>query len=283
VHGRVRDCLLCRTPSANNWFGKATVGQSSQQASRSPLAGSLPLIVAESRRQPGFNEDGTIANDMRYGDYSKAQIESLGFMFRLDDTLNDLDKISAERLFSTLRTMSRDLFSMGALEGNIDRMIDRFRSNTGATYSDASLTRAVREHASTQRFVEQIRNALAAALTRRKGDLGKLLTNVDVHLVGHPVFNTKRDIATGLTIAINDTWAYTVAITSYAKSGKRYQGTFSVTLYDHFGLDQPDVEKNYKYLAGFRAWFILQHLRRFAYKPFITEVEMSYPFEGSLP
>jgi uncharacterized protein (TIGR03034 family) len=178
--------------------------------------------------------------------------------------------------------MSTDLFSMGDLEDNINKMIDRFQSNEGGTYSNADLTSAVREHASTKRFEKQIREGLAAAIKRHKGDLSKLIKNVDVKLIGHPVFNTKMDIITGLTIAINDTWAYKVSITSYELSGKCYKGSFNVTLYDHFGLDQPDVEKKYKYLAGFRAWFILQHLERFAYKPFITEVAMTYSFDGQL-
>ena len=69
---------------------------------------------------------------------------------------------------------------------------------------------------------------------------------------------------------------------SYTLSGTAYTGQFNVVLYDHFGLDQPDVEKKYRFLAGFRAWFILQHLRRFSYKPFITRAEMTYDFEGSL-
>jgi len=55
-------------------------------------------------------------------------------------------------------------------------------------------------------------------------------------------------------------------------------------LYDHFGLDEPDVDnsKSYDYLAGFRAWFMLQHLKRFAYKPFLTVIELEYDFSGKL-
>ncbi len=261
--------------NGNPGSGKATVG-----TARNPLqAFTLPVIVADSKRKPGLNEDGTVANDMKYGDYTQAQIENLGFTFKI----YDLDKVPAEALFFDLRLMSKALFAKGDLEDNIGRMIDRFQSNTGGTYSDPSLTRAAREHASTRRFEGQIRSGLADAIKKHKGDISKLTKNLDVRLIGRPVFNTNSDILDGLTIAINDTWAYKVAITEYALSQKRYKGTFSVTLYDHFGLDKPDVEKKYKYLAGFRAWFILQHLKRFSYKPFITEVELTYPFEGQLP
>lgn len=55
-----------------------------------------------------------------------------------------------------------------------------------------------------------------------------------------------------------------------------------VRLYDHFGLDQPDVEKKFGYLAGFRAWFVLQHYNEYEgkYKPFTSVMEIDVPFEG---
>lgn len=168
------------------------------------------------------------------------------------------------------------------LEDNIKRMIDKFEDNTGGAYSNGDLTEAVRNHESTKRFVEQIRKGLAAALKKHKGHINNLTKNVDVRLIGRPVFNSTSDTLSGLTIAINDTWAYKVSVTNYELSGKNYKGIFNVALYDHFGLDQPDVEKKYKYLAGFRTWFILQHLKRFSYKPFITEIEMIHSFEGHL-
>jgi hypothetical protein len=236
-----------------------------------------PVIVAESARRAGFNADGTIANDMKYGDYTKEQIEKLGFMFRT----YDLDKVQAKHLFVDLRLMATTLFARGALNDNIRRMIDRFEASMGGEYSDESLTRAVREHESTKRFVEQIRTGLAEVMREHKGNMARL-SNKSLELTGRPVFNTASDIALGLTIAINDTWAYEVSIMSYRLCGMRCEGSFRLTLYDHFGLDQPDVEKKYKYLAGFRAWFVLQHLDRFAYRPFVTKVEMTYPFAGHL-
>ncbi|WP_264786857.1 DUF3289 family protein [Aeromonas caviae] len=34
--------------------------------------------------------------------------------------------------------------------------------------------------------------------------------------------------------------------------------------------------------SGFRSWFVLQHYERFAYKPFLTVIELNYPFQGEL-
>jgi hypothetical protein len=87
-----------------------------------------------------------------------------------------------------------------------------------------------------------------------------------------------------MTIATNDIWAWSVDITEYDFDGINYKGKYTITLYDHFGLDEPDVNysKRYGNLSGFRAWFILQHLKRFAYKPFITVIKLTKPFAGSL-
>ena len=63
-----------------------------------------------------------------------------------------------------------------------------------------------------------------------------------------------------------------------------FKGTLRVTIFDHFGLDQPDVEKIYFNLAGFRAWFVLQHSNYFGgiYKPFASIMVIDVPFEGKI-
>ncbi|HHQ4444640.1 TPA: DUF3289 family protein [Aeromonas veronii] len=40
--------------------------------------------------------------------------------------------------------------------------------------------------------------------------------------------------------------------------------------------------KFYGLASGFRSWFVLQHYKRFAYKPFLTVIELSYPLQGEL-
>lgn len=63
-------------------------------------------------------------------------------------------------------------------------------------------------------------------------------------------------------------------------NGDDYIGKYEVTLWDHFGLDKPDLEKFYSYGAGFRAWFVLQHL--WGYKPFLTKITFEKEFSGNL-
>ncbi|MGL6419388.1 DUF3289 family protein [Aeromonas allosaccharophila] len=67
-----------------------------------------------------------------------------------------------------------------------------------------------------------------------------------------------------------------------------YAPLFEPTGYDHFGLDLRDVGpdptnghiKEYSLLSVFRSWFIVQHLDIYAYKPFITVMEMNCPIQG---
>lgn len=247
------------------------------------LAFSLPLTVAQSARRPGLNADGTVAADMLFGDLSKERIRSVDFLFKAPGAY-DLDTVKASTLFADLRLMATLLFATGELETNISAMIDRFERNIGGTYSNAKLTEAVRRHPSTKAFIEQHRRQIVTALEKHKGDVDKLSAPGALARVRRPAFSEPEDIVSGLTIAINDTWAYDVSIQEYRLSGDRcFSGKFKVVLYDHFGLDKPDVDdsKPYRVLAGFRAWFILQHLTRFAYQPFVTEVALDgYAFDG---
>lgn len=243
-----------------------------------------PVLISKSRRDPGKNLDGTVANDMKYGDYTKEQIKNIRWNFAVDDALEDLDKVTADTLFASFRLMATTLFSTGQMQSNILRMIQQFQDNTGGTYSDPSLVRVASTHARTLEFLREFEPKLALAVAKYNGDITKIKPGIDIIVGTHIHFNTAGDILGGMTIATNDIWAWTIEITKYEFDGLAYGGEYTLTLYDHFGLDEPDVDnsKQYGNLAGFRAWFILQHLQRFAYKPFMTVIEIKAPFRGSL-
>ena len=119
------------------------------------------------------------------------------------------------------------------------------------------------------------------------------------------------DILKGLMIAVNDTWGFRVTATDYnlSSDSNSYQVKIHVKIFDGFGLDVEDIDKfghldmhkNKSLLIplifpkvtqasiaagelmkiageGFRAWFILQHFK--GYRPFITEMEKTFTFEG---
>ncbi|MFK7784611.1 MAG: DUF3289 family protein [Crocinitomicaceae bacterium] len=246
----------------------------------------LPFIM-DKYRAPGERAAGVLANDMGYGDgvnmttghavYTRKQIEDVGWLMK-----SDIDKPESF-LWSNFQLMVTSLFSVGELQAVALKMIAKFRSNSGGEFTDTVLTEKVVEHDSTQRFVTSLRTIIVDTIKREGGDITSL-KNETIDWTGKPYgrprFSTLTDtFAGGLTICINDVWAYEVSITEYEVDDKEFTGKFKITLFDQFGLDKPDVDKKYGYLAGFRCWFLLQHRRN--YKPFITKIEFEEEFEGT--
>jgi len=253
---------------------------------------------------------------MLYGDMTKAKI-FLKFMERGYDIISDKFE-NAENHFQEFEYMVKRYFSMNDitlyksvfpedlnkecyvnleeilpyeanLESNIISMIKHFRDNKGEKYSDDNLTAAVMCHENTIVFFNKIRNKLYEALKKYKGDISKFkekmleISDEDVR----PVYNTWQDIFEGLTIALNDTWAYEVQITEYQlERDGTYKGKMEIVIYDHFGLDKEDVSGILKpacWIIGFFHWFVLQHWDGFGgkYRPFVTVIKKELSFKGN--
>ncbi len=130
-------------------------------------------------------------------------------------------------------------------------------------------------------------------IDKNKGNLNKMkytydnkekntLYNKIFRKIENPHFGSVSDIIDGFTIAINDTWGNMIEIVDFMLYKNQYAGKMKFTIYDHFGLNEPDVKKIYVQLAGFRAWFALQHLDKYKgkYKPFVTMITFEIPFFG---
>lgn len=240
-------------------------------------------------KKAGFNETGTaIANDLCYGDgihlntdhsiYSIDEIKSMSSLFSIQL------KSTEKSLWLDFNLMVKTMFSVGEMEVVAGDMINHFRRNTGEEYSNPILTKHVIEHPSCQRFCESMEKLIKERLGENKMLINKIKDN-EVYLSdrewGHPRFSTLKDTFNGgLTICMNDIWAYEVKITNVIIEEGSLNIKYEVDLYDHFGLDKPDMEKIYRFGAGFRAWFVLQHVRN--YKPFITRVNLTKEMQISL-
>jgi len=187
--------------------------------------------------------------------------------------------------------MVTSLFAIGELETVAKRMLNHFKSSNGKEFIDPILTKHIQNHPSAMRFCNSMEDIIVNRLKENNSDLTKIsyknynngndTARIKDAKWGHPRFDTLKDtFLGGLTICMNDTWAYEVFIVEKTVYDNKWSITYKVKLYDHFGLDKPDVEKIYKYGAGFRSWFILQHVRN--YKPFITKVEFDKTFEFTL-
>ena len=149
---------------------------------------------------------------------------------------------------------------------------------------------------STQKYINDIKGEVIRRLKNNGGNIydlefteegnqsGKSIYNWAQKNVSYPRFHENSDIIHGLTICVNDTWGNTVEVKDYNFDGEHFSGTLHFCIYDHFGLDQPDVEKTYVNLAGFRAWYVLQHYDYFngSFVPFVTLMEFDVPFESDI-
>ncbi|MGZ9817103.1 DUF3289 family protein [Peribacillus simplex] len=247
--------------------------------------------IYQSDRPEGYDENGNVANDMKTNDYTEDEIKDISWMFRLQL----LESYFPSILFYEFEDMTTSLFSMGDMEDVILDMINHFREGTGKEYRNQTLTKEASEHETTKAYVEFVKNALVDELKKNGGNLAALKldkstknTNEFYNLIqrnaSYPTFSTWSDRVGGLTITVNDTWGNTVSVKDFSVENNHFKGVMRVRLYDHFGLDRPDVEKEYVNLAGFRSWFVLQHYDEYngEYKPFVTVMEMDVPFEGKL-
>jgi uncharacterized protein (TIGR03034 family) len=257
-----------------------------------PLTSDLSnLVIFQSDRPEGYDENGNVANDMKTDDFTGNEMTDISWMFHLQLLESHFPGI----LFDEFEMMSTDLFSTGEMEDVILDMIDHFEEGTGSDYSNQTLTKKASEHETTKAYVEFVKNALVDELKKNGGNLAALRFDKSTKATNnfyqniqdnasYPTFSSWDDRIGGLTITVNDTWGNKISVKDFSVENNHFKGVMHVRLYDHFGLDKPDVEKMYVNLAGFRAWFVLQHYNEYdgEYKPFVSLMEMDIPFEGEL-
>jgi hypothetical protein len=211
--------------------------------------------------------------------------------------LNETDESKLwTNLENLVRNTSVNKLLADDLQAVVLAMVQRFRNKEGGEFSDERLTRAVREHRSTIEFCKRLEDEMKKLLVASKGFVIRLYDNTIYRSSkrhGKPVFGSSlwhpvesfTNTFGGLRITLNDTWAYEVFITHYELNTiGEYNLQYQVNLYDHFGLDLPDIEKFYNYPMkagiGFQSWFVLQHL--WNYPPFITHIQFTKSIQGKI-
>jgi len=229
---------------------------------------------------------------------TKYGVISTGLDVRIFDNLSD------EKLFWDFENTAEFYFARGELQENLERMIAKFKRNQGGIYEDEVLTRNIKDHPETIAYCHQVEDYIAEQLKTKLAKLEDVEDKDPYFLVGKDFKNNKgtRDkknkgfskpmysygnlveASKGLTIATNDIWSAEVILKEVKFKGDDYTGKYEVTLWDHFGLDLPDMEKKFNIIPSvgevFVCWFILQHLR--GYKPFITKITFTRGFTGNI-
>lgn len=254
------------------------------------------ILIAKSKNNPGYDLNGIPSEDMKYSKFARltstagegALRKYLGSHSACGVDLSPTSGLifkSDNYLFKQMRLMS-NLFARGYLNDNIMQMIQHFQKNTGTEYRNQALNKAVRNHSSMKRFVISCKKALRTRLIdcdiskigHSAGVKNKLLDNKEF---GRVHFTEMLDKFNGLGIAVHDTAAYKVELLSFNldDGNFKFNAKAKFTIYDHFGLDKRDLKK-FGAASGFRAWYILQHLR--GYKPFLTVIENEFVLRGTL-
>lgn len=228
------------------------------------------FLVGRARRSPGFNFDGTPAEDMQSGDKPPSS-----------------SSLTKERIFTEtdaeLEARLRDLvrsLSTGAMEAVALRMVDRFVGGTGTAFEDTPLNDEVRKNPAFTRYHDRFCQDLARAIMACYFDLNRIKP-VSMELLN---FSSLSDNIGGLGITIHQVWSAIADLSGFVVNcgTRRWSGRLHYTLYDHFGLDWADIEKHGDDHIplpgtgnGFKAWYILQRYRKA--RPFVTGLRVSLP------
>lgn len=289
-----------------------------------------PLLIYQTERLPGKSVKkskryGYEAKDMHSADLSRNEITKLD-NFSIQDVITNenqhknymmgLCTVFAYRKYK-IKKDYRVVETIN-LKPVAKNMFNHLYNGDITEFRNPKLTKAARTHESTRKYVSGVKEQLNDVLKgdtketkkykgniyslKYKHTIGKardnlpLIYNIDYNTKS-PNFSTDDDRFNGLTLMIHDFWGNKVEVTSYTynkKTGK-YSGTLRFTLYDHFGLDNKDMEQklaNKKIASsviGFRSWFVLQ--RYYAYqkrngqgrhRPFITYIEFTEKFSGKV-
>jgi len=226
----------------------------------------LPKYFAKSAKEPGYDEDGAVAEDMTFLTTTNEKLIDYNKLFRVQANSSD------EALFADMYILARGVSLKGGW-GNCKALIDHFRSSSGTPFSSDYLNNALANHPTLQEFLyeeEGVIHFLKEQLKIHNGNINNIELLKGEILSTRVKFSTGADKLNGLTFSVNDTHSYKIHIVDYdLKSNNTFDAKLRIEIYDHFGLDFPDIEK-FVLGAGFRAWYVLQHVR--GYKPFITKM-----------
>ncbi|MBK4724198.1 DUF3289 family protein [Erwinia rhapontici] len=192
-------------------------------------------------------------------------------------------------LFDEFRACSKTFSFYGPYRDNIIEMITHMQHKKGMNFSSTRLDSALREQILTDNAKKNssrllLKDAFALNIdwenglypTHRKV---KLTDAVNESIL--PKFDRIEDRINGMGISVHDTWATRINIKSLRIDGDRFRAVVHYKIQDHFGLDNQDVlDWKFRQFRLFRIWFVLQRYSKFAFKPFMTNMETTIEITG---
>lgn len=234
------------------------------------------ILFARSMKRPGKTLTGETAEDMLCADKTPEEVRRMHRLFGLQL------KASDKELFADMYMLA----SMGSLSGGgelLTALIGHFKDSTGTPFSNAYMDQKLKEHPSFHTFVYQkgegVLDNLIKQLRKILGNINKIYILQKGEIISDRTkFNTLKDKLNGMTLAVDDTPAYEVYVDDYKLTAPNtFNCNLRIIVYDNYGLDAADIAK-YGTIAGFRAWYVLQHVR--GYKPFLTKMTCIIPIKN---
>lgn len=239
------------------------------------------INLFNSKKKKIKDQNGKIPLDMTCGDFSKQELLDINnfFKFQINAKVKSIKQDFWILLFET---------SILGLDKVAAKVLNHFMGGSGNDFKNKDLTDAFKKHSNTKKFVVRSKNKLKELLESNNCELApfayKLDNQYDKFMQDgtYPKFTKFFDNFNGLGILIHDIWSCNILVKDYKVTKKEYSGIMQFTFYDHFGLDKEDITKKFGSLAGFRAWFTLQHYKKYnkKYKPFVTVCKFDVKFKG---
>ncbi|WP_456309548.1 YPO3983 family protein [Serratia proteamaculans] len=192
-------------------------------------------------------------------------------------------------LFDEFRECAKLFSFYGPYRDNIIEMITHMQHKKGMNFSSTMLDSALRVQILTDQSNENSSRLLLQKTLIKNIDWenGYYPSNeknelTDAIFKGRlPKFDRIQDRFNGMGISVHDTWATQISIKSLRIEGDRFRAVIHYKIQDHFGLDNQDAH-NWKYrrFRLFRIWFVLQRYSKFAFKPFMTNMEATIEITG---
>ncbi|ARJ43592.1 hypothetical protein B1H58_17115 [Pantoea alhagi] len=255
------------------------------------------------------------ASDMRCGDLTETQLKRefqlVDVSTRVDPyTLTTLSPFSlpqsmfqgshrpgqkimpqacARILFAEFRHLAQAFALFGPYRRVIDEMITHMEGNSGFPFESVYLNCALKQHIVNDNDIEnstflKIQDALSKHIDWENGCFPselKYKLEESIQRGRLPKFDRLQDSFNGLGIAVHDTWATHITLTSLHIGEKSYRARVHYRVQDHFGLDCEDIQNIlFSNFRLFRIWFVLQRYHRFGFKPFITNINADIEITG---
>lgn len=196
----------------------------------------------------------------------------------------------AALLFKEIRTTSLPFSFYGRYKSIINDMLTHMQGKSGASFSSPQLNSAYEDQILNDHYPNNARNAIIRITNKHAANIEKLDFTILIREVSEniansmlPKFDLFSDRFNGMGVSVHDIHATKIDLLDLQINKNNWHMKVKYTAQDHFGLDIKDIQnKNFKQFEFFKIWFVLQRFNRFAFQPFMTNMETTIVIKGVL-